>query len=41
VSEDVLPASDQHFKLYAGGFEGNGGNAVGEKRPHHRDKDFL
>ena len=33
VSEDVLPATDQH--LY--GFEGNG-NAV-EKRPHH--KDFL
>ena len=33
VSEDVLPASDQH--LY--GFEANG-NAV-EKRPHH--KDFL
>ena len=31
VSEDVLPATDQH--LY--GFEGNG-NAV-EKRPHHRD----
>ena len=31
VSEDVLPATDQH--LY--GFEGNG-NAV-ENRPHHRD----
>ncbi len=33
VCEDVLPASDPHFKLY--GFEGNG-SAV-EKRPHHRD----
>jgi hypothetical protein len=31
VSEDVLPASDQH--LY--GLEGNG-NAV-ENRPHHRN----
>ena len=31
VSEDILPASDQH--LYD--FEGNG-NAV-EKRPHHDD----
>ena len=33
VSEDVLPATDQH--LY--GFEGNASGIAVEKRPHHRD----